>query len=97
MIEQTGVLGATIQNARIYRESPAAESGPREESRERETSGAEGGRAQDTVTLSAQAVALARNVPAAASASETTARPGDLGQTTALQTTVRPGTIDIMA
>jgi hypothetical protein len=95
MIEQTGVLGATIQNERIYRESPATEGNRRQQPREQEPSGAEGSGTQDTVSLSAQAVALARNVPAAAAASETTERPGDLGQTATLETTTRAGTIDI--
>lgn len=95
MIEQTGALGTTIQQERLYRDSNVTETGQRQARREQETT--QESRSFDTVTLSAEAVALARNVSPAAAASETQESPAAETPAENVQEPQRLGTIDIQA
>jgi len=92
MIEQTGGLGSTIQNERLYRDNAVPETGRQQPSPEPEV--AEESQFSDTVTLSAEAVALARNVAPAAAASETTEAPASAAAADNAPSQ-RPGSIDI--
>jgi len=93
MIEQTGGLGSTIQNERLYRDNAVTETGRQQPPPESEAT--DESRVSDTVTLSAEAVALARNLVPAAAAGEAQEPPASTAPADDAPAQ-RPGSIDIL-
>jgi len=98
MIDQTGGLGSTIQNGSVYRDSSVGQTSARQTSREKQPTQDTTQQTTDTVSLSAEAVALARNVAPAAASSEAQESPGsETPAENAQETPRRYGSINIVA
>ena len=97
MIGQTGGPGSTILNEQqVYRDNAATSTTTRRAPREQEVT--QDTQTSDTVTLSAEAVALARNVPPAAATSEAQETPAsETPVENAQEAQLRFGGIDIQA
>jgi len=96
MIGQTGGLNSTIQNEQVYRDNAATSTTTRRAPREQEVT--QDTQTGDTVTISPEAVALARNVAPAAAASEAQESPAAETPTENVQEQYQyAGTIDIQA
>jgi len=98
MIEQTGGLGSTAQNGNVYRDNAVSPASPRRSPREQQVTQDTPQQTTDTVSLSAEAVALARNVAPAAAASEAQESPAsETPAENAQETPQRYGSINVVA
>jgi hypothetical protein len=97
MINETGGLGSTIQNERLFRENNVTETEPRKPEQQPEASQQQ--QTTDTVSLSAEAIAQSRNVPPTGAANEVPVSLSESSESPAEESGEqrRPGTIDIQA
>jgi hypothetical protein len=97
MINETGGLGSTIQNERLFRENNVTETEPRKTDQQPESSQQK--QTNDTVSLSAEAIAQSRNVPPTGAANEVPVSLSESSESPAEESGEqrRPGTIDIQA
>ncbi len=93
MIDQTSGLNSTIQSDRLYRDNSVGQTDRREPAPEQDVNSEP--RNSDTVSLSAEAIALFRDVPPTSAASEvqeSQASDTDNGEASEFE---RAGSIDI--
>ncbi len=97
MINETGGLGSTIQNERLYRESSTTETTSPKPEQQPEASQQQ--QTTDTVSLSAEAIAQSRNVPPTGAANEVPVSLSEASEGSAEERGEprRAGTIDIQA